>query len=61
MGCIGWSVVNSIIGAQTLRAVFNDAFPITVGIIIWSHLLVINGFIYMKVIHGYQFLQDIAY
>ncbi|CAF1227872.1 unnamed protein product [Rotaria sp. Silwood1] len=54
MSAIGWAVVNSINGAQTLRVVFNDSFPITVGIIIIAIITMIISFIGYKWIHIYE-------
>ncbi|CAF1275706.1 unnamed protein product [Rotaria sp. Silwood1] len=54
MSAIGWAAVNSITGAQTLRVVFNDSFPITVGIIIIAIITMIISFIGYKWIHIYE-------
>ncbi|CAF3279993.1 unnamed protein product [Rotaria sp. Silwood2] len=49
-----WAAVNGITGAQTLRVVFNDSFPITVGIIIIAIITMIVSFIGYKWIHIYE-------
>ncbi|UJR11219.1 hypothetical protein I4U23_015400 [Adineta vaga] len=51
---LGWAAVNSITGAQTLRVVFNDTFPVTVGIIIIGLLSMIVSFVGYKWIHIYE-------
>ncbi|CAF3126609.1 unnamed protein product [Rotaria sp. Silwood2] len=50
----GYYAVNGITGAQTLRVVFNDSFPITVGIIIIAIITMIVSFIGYKWIHIYE-------
>lgn len=51
---IGWAAVNSITGAQTLCVVFNNAFPITIGIIIIATTSMVISFIGYKWIHTYE-------
>jgi purine-cytosine permease-like protein len=51
---LGWSAINSITGAQTLRVVFNDSLPIYVGIIILGIITMIVSFVGYKWIHTYE-------
>lgn len=54
IACIGWSSVNSIVGAQLLNAV-NPAVPGWAGILIISICTLLVTFFGYKVVHVYEF------
>ncbi|KAF2247508.1 purine-cytosine permease [Trematosphaeria pertusa] len=54
LACIGWSSVNSIVGAQLINAVNNDV-PGFAGIIIIAICTLFVTFFGYKVVHAYEF------
>ncbi|CAF3890391.1 unnamed protein product [Adineta steineri] len=54
IAALGWAAINSITGAQTLRVVFDDSLPLSVGIIIISFVSMIISFVGYKWIHIYE-------
>ncbi|CAF1527219.1 unnamed protein product, partial [Adineta ricciae] len=51
---LGWAAVNSITGAQTLRVVFDERFPLTIGIVIIGILSLAISFVGYEWIHYYE-------
>ncbi len=54
IAALGWTTVNSIAGAQTLRVVFDDSLPLAIGIIIVGILSMVVSFVGYKWIHTYE-------
>lgn len=54
LACLGWSAVNSIVGAQLINAVNNDV-PGYAGIIIISVCTLFVTFFGYKIVHAYEF------
>lgn len=52
---VGWSTINTIVGAQTLRAV-NDIhqLPIAAGIVIIALLTLVPSFLGYRIVHMYE-------
>jgi purine-cytosine permease-like protein len=51
---LGWVVINSTVGAQVLRVVFDDKLPMAIGMIIIAMFLMIISFVGYKWIHTYE-------
>ncbi|KII88697.1 hypothetical protein PLICRDRAFT_176250 [Plicaturopsis crispa FD-325 SS-3] len=57
IACVGWSVVNSIVGAQTLQAVTADPahqIPTAAGIVVIAVGTIIVSFMGYRVVHIYE-------
>lgn len=54
IACVGWSTVNSIAGAQTLRVVANNSISHAVGVVIIGILTLVLGLFGYKVVHQYE-------
>jgi NCS1 nucleoside transporter family len=55
IACVGWSIVNSIVGAQTLRAVSTShQLPTAAGVVIIAILTIIVSFMGYRVVHLYE-------
>ncbi|KAF9074049.1 permease for cytosine/purines, uracil, thiamine, allantoin-domain-containing protein [Rhodocollybia butyracea] len=55
IACVGWSIVNSIVGAQTLRAVSTThQLPTAAGVVIIAVLTIIVSFMGYRVVHLYE-------
>lgn len=54
LACLGWSAVNSIVGAQLIHAVNNDV-PGFAGILIISFCTLLVCFFGYKIVHAYEF------
>jgi purine-cytosine permease-like protein len=54
LACVGWSAVNSIVGAQLIHAVNNDVVG-AVGIIVISICTLLVTCFGYKVVHAYEF------
>lgn len=54
LACIGWSSVNSIVGAQLIHTVNNDV-PGFAGVLIIAFCTMIVCFFGYKVVHAYEF------
>jgi purine-cytosine permease-like protein len=52
---IGWSTINTIVGAQTLRAVSDThRLPMAVGIVLIATLTLIPSFLGYRFVHAYE-------
>ncbi|KAJ3811650.1 permease for cytosine/purines, uracil, thiamine, allantoin-domain-containing protein [Lentinula aff. lateritia] len=55
IACVGWSIVNSIVGAQTLRAVSTShQIPTAAGIVVIAILTIVVSFMGYRVVHLYE-------
>jgi len=54
IACVGWSVVNTISGAQTLQAVANYTFSAAVGVVIIAIITLVIGMFGYKFVHRFE-------
>ncbi|KAG2172288.1 hypothetical protein INT43_004830 [Umbelopsis isabellina] len=52
--CLGWSVINSILGAQLLTSVSNGRLPVWAAIILLSFITVIIAMLGYRIVHHYE-------
>ncbi|KAJ7062730.1 putative cytosine-purine permease [Mycena amicta] len=54
IACVGWSAINSIAGAQTLRAVANETISDAAGVVIIAVITLALGMLGYKYVHVYE-------
>lgn len=58
LACIGWSTINSIVGAQSLKAVSINsslpAMPIAAGIVVIAIITMVVSFTGYRIVHAYE-------
>lgn len=54
IACVGWSAVNTIAGAQTLRVVANDNISHAVGVVVIAVITLFLGLFGYKWVHIYE-------
>jgi purine-cytosine permease-like protein len=54
IACVGWSSVNTIAGAQTLRVVADERISHAVGVVVLAIATLIVGFLGYKYVHIYE-------
>lgn len=54
IACVGWSSVNTIAGAQTLRVVANEHISHAVGVVVIAIITLFVGLMGYKWVHMYE-------
>ncbi|KAF7297718.1 Cytosine-purine permease [Mycena kentingensis (nom. inval.)] len=54
IACVGWSAINTIAGAQTLRVVADDTISDAAGVVIIALLTLVVGMLGYKYVHVYE-------
>ncbi|KAJ7921656.1 permease for cytosine/purines, uracil, thiamine, allantoin-domain-containing protein, partial [Mycena leptocephala] len=54
VACVGWSAINTIAGAQTLRVVANDSISDAAGVVIVAIITLALGMLGYKYVHIYE-------
>lgn len=54
IACMGWSMVNSIVGGQVITTLSNDKVPLVVGVILIALISLIVALLGYKFVHYYE-------